>query len=248
MKVCFITDLHIDIEGIMPNNIDSRGRFLNVLNHVRGKAYDLMIIGGDLCNQTGNEKIYQWIKGHLDSIDIPYYIISGNHDTSDMMARVFGMSALVRNGELYYHVTYDNIGDIIYLDTAVGWMSDEQYDWLVSKVKNHQGPEVIICMHHPPVLSGSAHMEPRYFFQQSERFKTLCDNFQNKRFFILCGHYHIARTVISDNMIIFITPSTFVQIDPDSEIFRKDGERYGYRELIIENGKVLRTNVVYVGL
>ena len=246
MKVCFITDLHIDIEGFMPNNIDSRAKFHNVMNHIRDRSYDLMILGGDLCNQTGNEDIYKWIKEQLDNTGISYYIISGNHDTSDMIAVVFGISSFIQNRELYYHVHHDSIGDIIYLDTSAGWMSDDQYKWLENKIRNHQTEQVIICMHHPPLLSGSALMEPRYFFQESGRFKSLCDSFRHKQFFIFCGHYHIARTVISDNIFIFITPSTFVQIDPDSETFRKDGDRYGYREIIIENGKVLRTNIVYI--
>ena len=246
MKVCFITDLHIDIEGVMPNEIDSRAKFINVLTHVAGKSYDLMILGGDLCNQTGNEDIYRWIKKHLDAVGIPYAIIAGNHDTSALMAQIFGMSLSVHDGELYYNIQHEGIGEIMYLDTAAGWMSDDQYIWLERKIKNHETDDVIICMHHPPLLAGSLLMEPRYFFQQSERFKALCSHFKSKRFYIFCGHYHIARTVISDNIVLFITPSTFVQIDPDSEIFWKDGDRYGYRDIIMEGSKVLRTNVVYI--
>jgi 3',5'-cyclic-AMP phosphodiesterase len=248
MKICYITDLHIDVEGIMPNDIDSRGRFLSVLDHIRNRSYDLMVLGGDLCNKTGNIAIYQWIKEHLDATKIPYHVISGNHDTSPLLAQVFELNDMLQNDELFYHQTHHNHSDIIYLDTAVGKLSDEQHTWLETKIQNHPSEDVIICMHHPPIISGSAHMEPKYFFRDSERFTALLQSFQHLRFIIFCGHYHIARTVIDKNIIVFITPSTFVQIDPDSAIFQKDGERYGYREIMIQDGKVIRTNVIYVGL
>ncbi|MBK8514874.1 MAG: metallophosphoesterase [Saprospiraceae bacterium] len=245
MKVCFITDLHIDSEGLFPLGVDTRQQFLNTLAHVVHRSYDLMIIGGDLCHTNGDVEIYKWIKSHMDDAEIPYHVISGNHDSSIMMAEVFGISSLVCGSELFYDDLYKS-ANILYLDTSPGMMSDKQFEWLEKKIESQTNEDVIICMHHPPLVSGSAHMEPKYLFQQTERFSSLCSNYGEKRFIIFCGHYHIARTVISKNMVVFISPSTFLQIDPDSVEFKRDSQRYGYREIIIEHEKLLRTNVIYL--
>lgn len=54
------------------------------------------------------------------------------------------------------------------------------------------------------------------------------------------------RTIIKNNITLFITPSTFVQIDPDSFEFRKLGDSFGYREIWITEGQCYYTNVIYI--
>ena len=247
MKICFITDLHIDNEGVLPFNVDVRLRIQRVLSYIKNKNYDLIILGGDLCNMEGNVEIYQWLKKQIDDVDISCHIIAGNHDDASLMAEVFGIKHLLTENELYYHLSFMNTGDVYFLDTSKGSMSDQQFLWLEDKIKNHTHDDIVICMHHPPVLAGSKHMEPKYFFTQSERFKSLCDRNPLKRFIIFSGHYHMARTVFNDNIILFISPATCVQIDRNSEEFViRDTINFGYREIFYGNHKVNMTNIVYL--
>ncbi|MFZ1456229.1 MAG: metallophosphoesterase [Saprospiraceae bacterium] len=247
MKIGFITDLHIDNEGILPFDVDVRLRIQRVISYLKNKNYDLIIFGGDLCNIEGNIEIYEWLKKQMDEVDVSYHIIAGNHDDTTLMADVFGIQHLVTENELYYHLSFVNTGDIYFLDTSKGSMSDQQYLWLEDKIINHIHDDIVICMHHPPVLAGSKHMEPKYFFTQSERFKSLCDRNPLKRFIIFSGHYHMARTVFQDNITLFISPATSVQIDPNSEEFLiRDTINFGYREIFYNNHTVNMTNVVYL--
>ena len=80
MKIGFITDLHIDNEGILPFDVDVRLRIQRVISYLKNKNYDLIIFGGDLCNIEGNIEIYEWLKKQMDEVDVSYHIIAGNHD------------------------------------------------------------------------------------------------------------------------------------------------------------------------
>lgn len=245
MTACFITDLHIDEPGVFPLGIDTRTRFLLTLQHIAKKNYDFLVLGGDLCNKTGNGEIYAWIKAHLDACGLPYYIIAGNHDTSSIMAHAFEQSHRLQGDEVFYKETIQDF-TFHFLDTGRGTISEVQYEWFESCLVDSATEEVLVCMHHPPVLSGSKHMEPKYFFQDSLKFEALCHKFQHKRFKIFCGHYHMERTVWKSNMEVFITPSTFVQIDPDFMAFRKGNDLFGYREIYLKDGALTGTNVIYI--
>lgn len=244
MKICLITDLHIDLFGERPNGLDTRWQFIRTIQKIKEKSYDLMIVAGDLCHKTGVKEIYDWIRLQLDETSIPYHVISGNHDASVLLADSFDLFKNLIEEELYYQQGYPD-ANIIFLDTSRGMMSDKQFIWLEEKIES-LSETVIICMHHPPLLAGCNHMEPTYMFTQMQRFEALCLKYPAKQFQIFCGHYHLERTIIKQNITVFITPSTFIQIDPDCFEFKKGGDYFGYREIYINEGKCNYTNVIYV--
>ncbi len=244
MKICLITDLHIDMLGELPIGLDTRLQFVQTLQKINHAKYDLMLVAGDLCHKTGVKEIYSWIKSQLDATSIPYIVIPGNHDTSPLLAAAFGLDDNLYDEELYYCREFMD-GNVIILDTSKGMMSEAQYSWLEEKIQ--RSPETVtICMHHPPLLSHSKHLEPTYMFTQMQKFETMCSKYSNKKFQIFCGHYHMERTIIKNNLTVFITPSTFVQIDPDCYEFKKMGDAFGYREIWITDGQCNYTNVIYI--
>ena len=105
--------------------------------------------------------------------------------------------------------------------------------------------DVTIFMHHPPMLACAKHMETKYAFQQMEAFQTFCAAFQDKKFHIFTGHYHLERTIAKGNITTYISPSTYLQIHPDYEDFRIFHDRIGYRE-IMWTEQTLVTNVNYL--
>lgn len=243
MKICFVTDLHIDTDGLMPLGLDTRAHFRQVLGDIKEKSFDLLVLGGDLCHRTGDEGIYGWILQQLGDLKMPFLSISGNHDTSLLLAKSFGWEEKLHGDELYYTHTI-GASKFIFLDTSQSVMSDHQWSWFTSEIMD-QGPNIYIFMHHPPVISGSKHMEPKYLFTQTERFEALCNSFIEKHFYIFTGHYHIEKSIMKANISVFITPSTFVQIDPESVEFKPVYDNIGYRELEIDGPKI-STRVVYI--
>ncbi|MBK8349221.1 MAG: metallophosphoesterase [Saprospiraceae bacterium] len=242
MKICLITDLHIDSVGESPLSVDTRNNFVSVLEKVKETPFDLLILAGDLCHKKGDQAIYNWIYQSLPA-GIPCNVIAGNHDDAVIMASVFNLQSSLEGTELFYSVVSDGTR-LIFLDTSSGMMSDVQFQWLKNQIER-SGDEVYIFMHHPPLISYSYHMEPKYSFQQMEKFETLCQNFPDKVFNIFTGHYHIERFVSKSNMRVFITPSTFVQIDPNQTDFRPYNTLIGYREINILDSDCFYTNVIY---
>jgi predicted MPP superfamily phosphohydrolase len=102
---------------------------------------------------------------------VPYFAVAGNHertDTEDGVANWRTATGLpVGSDRLYYCFdSADGWVRFIALDTnpivdpAGHWTrevqvkySQEEFDWLVKRVKEHNGP-VVVMMHHPPFSSG----------------------------------------------------------------------------------------------
>ncbi len=66
MKFIQITDLHIDIAGGCPFDIDVRKNFFDILDAVMVQQPEHLIVTGDLCYRRGEDNIYRWIRAQLD--------------------------------------------------------------------------------------------------------------------------------------------------------------------------------------
>jgi len=238
MKIAFITDLHIEKEGKFPLNLDTRQHFKAILDKVSTKKYDLIILGGDLCNTEGEEKIYQWIYHQLKDIKIPVLPISGNHDNSLMLAKILQMDNSIKNDHLYYTHSIENY-KAIFLDSSSGKLGTEQWNFLEILCENSV-ENLLIFMHHPPLVCDVVAMEPKYQFKEIEKFKSLLQKHSEKQFYIFTGHFHTDRTIQYKNATICITPSTYVQIDPKQKVFTPIFDEIGYREIEIKpNGEII---------
>jgi hypothetical protein len=107
---------------------------------------------------------------------LPYFPIAGNHERTDTVDGVENWRTAtglpVGGDRLYYCFdTSDGWLRVLALDTNPivdpfgRWTrevqvkySDEEFSWLVARVKEHVGP-VIVLMHHPPFSAGMHHNE-----------------------------------------------------------------------------------------
>ncbi|MCZ2099918.1 MAG: metallophosphoesterase [Chitinophagales bacterium] len=244
-KIAFITDVHIDLPEVFPSDRDTRKQFLRILDHIKNDPWDAIILGGDLCNKEGNANIYAWIKLQLSNLDLIAWPISGNHDDSPILAQGFHLEHKLTNGALYYTLDIKD-HHFIMLDTSRGIMDEQQWQWFDNEISASVKKQIFICMHHPPIIAGSKHMEPKYMFKEMERFRLICQQYPDKKFHIFTGHYHIDRTIVAENMIIYISPSTFLQIDPESISFNTLNDSYGYRTIRITPRDEVLTYPVYI--
>jgi predicted MPP superfamily phosphohydrolase len=107
---------------------------------------------------------------------VPYFPVAGNHERTDTEEGVENWRAAtglpVGSSRLYYCFdTADSWLRVIALDTnpivdpGAHWTrevqvkySDEEFKWLVDRVKEHVGP-VVVLMHHPPFSASFHRME-----------------------------------------------------------------------------------------
>jgi Icc protein len=241
LKICLFTDLHLAEKGQSSQGVDTRNNFKSVLEAVKEESPDHVIVAGDVSYREPSKDVYVFVKDEMDKFGVPYSFIAGNHDDSSWLQKSIHPELDFQNGENeFYYVKYIKDRKFIFLDTAIGRMSDDQFDFLDS----HLIEGSTIIMHHPPVYAGVPHMDIRYSFQDSNRFQELIEG---KNFItnIFCGHYHVERVIISNKMNVFITPSLFVQIDDKFEEFVADHYKIGYRNIIFSEESMI-TDVNYL--
>ncbi len=242
MKIIQITDLHIGQENEETMKVDVRGNFHHMLKKIKEADLDLLVISGDLCFDRPHADIYQWIKIQLDKYEIPFLAIPGNHDESKLLAKSLKMDGLLKNGELYFLKKWGN-WTCLFLDSAIGKMSNKQYLFIEKSLAEATG-HCLIFIHHPTAKAGVHFMDNKYAFQEMEKIQNAFSKYKGT-LNIFCGHFHVDKIVQFQNQNIFITPSCYVQIDANSTSFKVDHYRIGYREIKLLEDRIL-TGVFYV--
>lgn len=240
MRIAIFSDPHTAIEGEYPFDIDVRQNFLDIVSQIQVVNPDFLIVTGDLCFKEGSEQVYRWQKEILDNTGIPYYLIPGNHDNTELMTVVFDQLPPMMGEELYYEAHLDNI-PILFLDSAKGYLTADQKIWLTEKLAERK--QALICMHHPPDFMYLPHMDGRHHLQDRIEVMKILKGAKIP-IYLFCGHYHIDKSAHFDQLHVFITPSCFFQIDDAVEDFAIDHTRIAYRSIHIANGRI-DTKVYY---
>ena len=238
MRIIQITDLHVGKEGEETRGIDVRDNFLRIKEEIIRLRPDHLVISGDLCFRSGDKEVYNWIRSHLDSLPIPYDLISGNHDDPVLLAEAFDRSDLLKNNELYFSRTI-NDQPFLFLDTTTGIVSETQRSWLAEQLTGNAQP-MVIFMHHPPLLGGVPFMDSKHSLRNRTEIQQILFNYLHP-INIFTGHYHVEKTIHTRNILVHITPSCYFQIDQDSEEFRVDHHRIGLRDIQIDADTIKHT-------
>jgi len=228
MRILQITDLHIGEVYEDTFGVDVRKNFDTILEKAQQSAPDHIVITGDLCFQSGDMEIYNWIHDRLESIQIPYSVIAGNHDDYKMLADVFGLRHLMEGEDLFYKLKL-NGQDLLYLDTSTNYLSKTQLDWLRSKL-SRASHRIIVFMHHPPAHVGVPFMDENYPLNNYQEVQDVLLQ-SDREIHVFCGHYHVEKTIQVGKLSVHITPSTFFQLDQNSVEFKVDHHDIAYREL-----------------
>lgn len=243
MKIIQLTDLHLPAKGEDTMGIDVYQNFLNVLDAVQEEQPDHIVITGDLCLSAGNKSVYTAIKFQLDKLDVPYSIISGNHDDPLMLVEVFQTEHLLVGEELFYKRVLGG-RKVLFLETSNGYMSEAQLNWLERELRQMRD-SILIFMHHPPLLAGVPHMDSHYPLQnRDELISVLCNT--PLPVMIFCGHYHVDKTLCHKNLTVQITPSTYFQIDWRMPAFAIDHYSPAYRVIELRPDHTISSSLVYI--
>src|SRR5690606_16972493 len=132
--------------------------------------------------------------------------------------------------------------DFIFLDTSQNIVDTQQLLWLTSALATLQN--ATIFMHHPPCYSGVEYMDSKHALQnQTELLNILYAHPYSISIF--CGHYHIAKELITKNIHVYICPSTYYQINPVGLQFSIGSKTIGFRIINIHN-ETIQTEVVWL--
>lgn len=216
-----ITDLHLRPRGLACYRVSDTNmmaeRAVRSLLAFSPKL-DAVVMTGDLTDRD-DPREYAVARALLDRLDVPVFLMPGNHDSSDGMRREMagypGISE-TRDGKIHYAAVVNGVR-IIALDTHVpgrpqGQLGHEQLSWLQQELSGSNAP-TMIALHHPPALSGIEHMDAMGLLDAPELAEVLAPQGQVKR--ILCGHLH--RPIIAEfaGKVMTLAPSTGHQVELD---------------------------------
>ncbi len=215
LKIGQISDAHIGGDDKPVQEIDVRKNFLVAYNSESMKDLDLLVLSGDLADAV-EPGAYAFIADILKDCKVPVCIIPGNHDKIEVMEEFFDFSGKIHNGKCYYRYDIDG-RSIFFLDSADGTVSSDQLSWLERETAKIDG-EILLFMHHPPCYCNHKFMDLRYSLKNMEEVQETLAKIKNLKH-IFVGHYHSEMTVELGDKIVYVTPSTQMQIDPNISVF-----------------------------
>ncbi|MBR2094706.1 MAG: metallophosphoesterase [Fibrobacter sp.] len=240
LKIGQISDPHIGETECLVQGIDVRKNFLAAYNSESMRDLDLLVLSGDLANEDAEPGAYSFIANLLKESKVPVCVIPGNHDDVEVMGKFFDLEGRVCDGKCYYR--YDIGGrSIFFLDSADGTVSDKQLSWLESEAAKVEG-EIILFLHHPPCYCGHKFMDMKYSMKNIHEVQAALARIKNLKH-IFTGHYHFEKQVEIGNQIVYVTPSTQMQIDPNQSVFCLSSAAPGWR--VIEWGENFLESKVY---
>ncbi|MEK6297636.1 MAG: metallophosphoesterase, partial [Paraburkholderia tropica] len=101
MLLAQISDLHIKRPGALAyRRVDTAASLARTVSRLNALAPrpDAVLITGDLTD-FGHDEEYQHLKRLLAPLEIPYYLLIGNHDERGALRRVFDERAELQRGE-----------------------------------------------------------------------------------------------------------------------------------------------------
>ncbi|MBV8601158.1 MAG: phosphodiesterase, partial [Candidatus Eremiobacteraeota bacterium] len=157
---------------------------------------------------------YKRLRQVLDRLEIPLYVVPGNHDRREPFRDAFFDHPYLPNFGPLQYVVDDYPVRLVGLDTTVdgehgGVLDEDRLVWLDATLAEEPQKPTLIFMHHPPFRTGIRSMDA-LGFKGVEAFGEVVErNPQIER--IVSGHIHRAMQVRWHGTIASTAPSTAYQ-------------------------------------
>jgi Icc protein len=197
---------------------------------------DLALATGDLTHD-GSIAAYQRLRDIFSELQTPVYAIPGNHDDPHTMHDHMACDLVTTSGRYVGNHWQIILLDSSQLNSEAGYLADIQLHHLEHCLQQSPNQHALICLHHPPVATGSAWLDTMQLQNCDEFFKLLGQHNQVRA--VLCGHIHQELQLQHQNVKIIASPSTCIQFKPHSSSFSLDPIAPGYRWLALhKNGNI----------
>jgi 3',5'-cyclic AMP phosphodiesterase CpdA len=215
-----ITDLHVSTPGSVNDQhfrtAEHLERAVAHLNALTPRP-DVVLATGDLV-ERGEPAEYARLRAILDGLAMPIYLIPGNHDAREPLARAFADAGyLPPEGFLHYTVDRWPVR-LIGLDTLLpgapgGRLCAERLAWLDTRLGEAPARPTVVFMHHPPFLTGMRAMDEMGLEGKEDLAQVIRRHPQVER--VLCGHIHRPITRRFAGTVASVCPATAHQLALD---------------------------------
>jgi 3',5'-cyclic-AMP phosphodiesterase len=256
LLVAQITDIHLfDDPDAALWGIKTEDSFRAVLVEIANldPQPDLLILTGDL-TQNGDESAYVRLRDALLPLQIDTYCLAGNHDDLDLLPSILSdrhifaanstnpntaKRSIERGGWKFLFLNSVLVGEVD------GFLSEQSLMWLEQELQADLETPTLIAFHHPALPVGCEWMDRIALRNQSE-FWQVCDRFPQIQV-VINGHAHQEFDLLhqtAHNQIHYcVTPSTCIQLMPNTPRFTIDPRSPGYRLLSLFPDSRVETTV-----
>lgn len=254
MLLAQITDTHVmAASDDQVRGVDPSARLLTVVRTLNAldPRPDLVLVTGDLTADGGPDD-YAHLRGILGQLDMPYYVLPGNHDDRECIRAAFRQDGyLPATGYLNYVLEGYPLR-IVALDTLHdghpgGRLCLDRLQWLETTLAEERDAPTLIAMHHPPFVTGLAAFD-RDPLEGADAFASIvAGNRHVER--VLCGHLHRAVATRWHGLTVSAAPATAFEIAldlrPGAGFRASRGSTPGYQLHMLTSGGLV-THTAYL--
>lgn len=197
MLIAQITDLHMRTPGDKAYGIIDPAAFLTpavqALNALQPRP-DCVLITGDLTD-LGRPHEYQVLRDALAALEMPYYLLPGNHDDRQGLRDAFPDHEYLQDTGPFIQYAIEKFPlRILALDTVVpmkshGALCQDRLDWVAQQLAEQPDRPTLVVMHHPPFITGIEHMDAIGLLTGGPELERIVARFPKVER-VLCGHLH----------------------------------------------------------
>ncbi len=225
MILCQISDLHIKAHGKKSYRVvdtaESLRRCVTQVNQLKQRP-DAIVFTGDLVD-FGLAEEYAMLRELLVPLQMPYYLLPGNHDERQALRAAFPDHGYLQQGNAapdarIEYVIEDHPVRIVALDTVIpcssnGALAPASLLWLDEVLSAQPQRPTVIVMHHPPFKTGIGHMDQIGLAEPQALEAVVRRHPQVER--VLCGHLHRAIQVRFGGTLASTCPGVAHQVALD---------------------------------
>ena len=244
IKLVHITDMHLSkSKKTLYKELNPFDSYIEVLSNIKQSNWkpDALIVTGDISND-GSIESYKNAFNEFTSLKIPILCIPGNHDCKENL-----ITCLTQNISSRLQIISDWM--FIGLDTSQkanpsGFLNSNELSTLKTRIEEHCKKNIIICLHHQPVLISSKWID-EIGLENKEEFFEMIEKYKNIKG-IFFGHIHQEFNSNLNNIGIHGTPSTCRQFKPGKKKFELDVLPPAYRRIELSRNGTINSNVVWM--
>lgn len=177
---------------------------------------DAVLVTGDLVDE-GTAQEYEMVRTSLDRLDMPFFVLPGNHDDHATLRKVFSdHDYLPADGPLNWEKDFGPFR-VLALDSVVsgqdgGRIAAQSLDWLDERLEDSNA-ETIVALHHPPFETQIRGMDAIRCENGYDLETILKKHSTVSR--VICGHHHRAISRLWAGTMVMVAPSVAHQIALD---------------------------------
>ena len=184
VRILFLCDLHVSPEN------EAAERLREAVAQINRTAADAVIVAGDLTNEGSDEEL-RCVKSILDLIELPTYVIPGNHEDNWSQSACRTFDTLWGRDRFAFEVRgtlFAGINCGPYMKMGDGHVKHEDLAWLDSLLMSNKGKRVVSVNHYP-------------LTEDIDDWEDYADVLLRHRTAVhLCGHYHTFRRYSTDGI------------------------------------------------